>query len=105
MNKFVALSAFAATLIAVPATAAEVSTIRVSVPGKSAAQLDREIKDAANTVCGAKIMSQRSAAFHGCVQVSLRDANLQRTKLLSGNPTLMAAARPAATPAVELAAK
>ncbi len=77
MKKLVTLAAAAAVLaIAAPASASE---IRVSVAGKSAAQLNAEIDAAARTVCKRDASSSVAfaTAFKSCYRASLADAKSQ----------------------------
>ena len=102
MIKFAALSAIAiaAALTAVPAAAAtpdlrvspQGAVVRVSLAGKTSAQVDAEIKAGANTVCAKNNL--RGETLRSCVIDSIRDATGQLNRIVSANPTL-ASAKPA----------
>lgn len=76
MIKSAALAALAVFAIAAPASASE---IRVSVAGKSVAQLNAEIDVAARTVCKRDTAGTAmfATAFRSCYRASLADAKGQ----------------------------
>jgi UrcA family protein len=77
MIRFVTLAAVAAFAVAAPAAAApSVSQVRVSLAGKSAAQLDAEIAQAARSVCLRETAFETLIpdAYGRCVKATLKTA-------------------------------
>ncbi len=72
MKKFAILAAVAAvSAIAVPASAAQL--VRISLVAKSTAQIDAEIRAAAQTVC----TDRKAVVSDECVTMTIGDANRQ----------------------------
>lgn len=71
MIRFAALAAVAAVAIAQPAAAADV---RVALAGKSDAQIQSEVTDAARSVCRSATRDEtfRYAAFSACVRDTVK---------------------------------
>lgn len=94
MNKFAAL-AVVATVSALgfqPALAADASrvnvqTVRISLIGKTDAQVRTEIRDAAATVCGASVSD--------CTSLAIRKANAQFDKITRKRAAIAAPTRTA----------
>ncbi len=84
MKKIAILAAVAAvSAVAVPASAAQL--VRISLIGKSAAQIDAEIRAAATTVC----TDRKGVASQDCVTGTISDANRQlagMSKVRSAKP-------------------
>jgi UrcA family protein len=78
LKKLVTLATAAAAVLAIAAPASA-SEIRVSVAGKSAAQLNAEIDAAARTVCKREVSGSVvfAGAFKSCYRASLADAKSQ----------------------------
>ena len=76
MKKFAILAAVAAvSAIALPASAAQL--VRVSLKGKSAEQINADIKIAAETVCKAANGVSNRADYTACVGYAVRSAKAQ----------------------------
>ncbi|KQY30108.1 hypothetical protein ASD21_13465 [Caulobacter sp. Root1455] len=72
MKKFAILAAVAAvSAVAVPASAAQL--VRISLAGKSTAQIDAEIRAAAQTVC----TDRKAVVSNACVISTIGDAQRQ----------------------------
>lgn len=84
MKKFAILAAVAAvSAVAVPASAAQL--VRISLVGKSTAQIDAEIRAAAQTVC----TDRKAGVSTDCLSGTINDANRQLaaiTKARSAKP-------------------
>lgn len=79
-----AVASIAAMVIAAPASASE---IRVSVAGKSVAQLDVELSNAARTVCKRDVAGSLSynSEYKSCFKASLADAHAQLQKFAAAD--------------------
>jgi hypothetical protein len=92
MKKFVILAAVAAvSAIAVPASAAQL--VRISLADKSTAQIDAEIRTAANTVC----TDRKAVVSDECVTITIADANRQLNAISKARVTKTVARREAVT--------
>lgn len=71
MVRFIALAAVAAAAISAPASAAE---IRVSLVGKSDAQIQADVRDAARTVCRRAVQDEsfKVEAFRRCLTSTVK---------------------------------
>lgn len=88
MKKIAILAAVAAvSAIAVPASAAQL--VRISLAGKSAAQIDAEIRAAAQSVC----TDRKAVASADCVSGTISDANRQLAALSKDRATKTVARR------------
>lgn len=88
MKKIAILAAVAAvSAIAVPASAAQL--VRISLTGKSAAQIDAEIRAAATTVCA----ERNAVASLDCVNGTISDANRQLAAITKARTTKTVARR------------
>jgi hypothetical protein len=82
MKKFAILAAVAAvSAVAVPASAAQL--VRVSLAGKSAAQIDADIRAAATTVC----TDRKAGVSDDCVTGTISDANRQLAAIFKARTT------------------
>lgn len=77
MKKFAALAALVTISAAIAAPASAASLVRVSLAGKSEAQISNEIKTAAETVCATEKNGGRE-----CIETTVRDANRQLASLI-----------------------
>lgn len=84
MIRFVTLAAVAAFAVAAPASAAEV---RVSLTGKSAAQIDAEITKAARSVClrETAFESLIQDAYGRCVRATVKTAQAKLANVQSAD--------------------
>ena len=92
MKKFVILAAVAAvSAVAVPASAAQL--VRISLADKPAAQIDAEIRAAAEAVC----TDRKAVVSNECVTVTISDANRQLSAIAKARTTKTVARREAVT--------
>lgn len=92
MNKFAILAAFAAvSAVAAPASAAQL--VRIPLADKSTAQIDAEIRIAAETVCA----SRKAVASTACIDATIADATRQLAGIVKARSTQAPARREALT--------
>jgi hypothetical protein len=92
MKKFAILAAIAAvSAVAVPASAAQL--VRISLADKSTAQIDAEIRAAAQTVC----TDRKAVVSDECVTITISDANRQLGAIAKARVTKTVARREAVT--------
>jgi hypothetical protein len=92
MKKFAILAAVAAvSAVAVPASAAQL--VRISLADKSTAQIDAEIRNAAQTVCA----DRKAVVSDACVTITIADANRQLNAIAKARVTKTVARREAVT--------
>jgi hypothetical protein len=92
MKKFAILAAVAAvSAVAVPASAAQL--VRISLADKSTAQIDTEIRNAAQTVC----TDRKAVVSDACVTITIADANRQLNAIAKARVTKTVARREAVT--------
>jgi len=74
MIRFAALAAVAAVAIAQPAAAQPAAEIRVSLVGKSEAQIQKDVADAARSVCRFATSGEtfRLAGYNACVRDTVK---------------------------------
>ncbi|MFZ0270016.1 hypothetical protein [Caulobacter sp.] len=88
MKKFAILAAVAAvSAVAVPASAAQL--VRVSLTGKATAQIDAEIRAAAQTVC----TDRKGVVSDDCITGTINDANRQLAAIFRARTTKTVARR------------
>ncbi len=85
LKKFAALAAIVTVSAAIAAPASAASLVRVSLAGKSDAQISSEIKAAAEAVCATEKNGVRE-----CVETTFRDANRQLASIIKGRTASMA---------------
>jgi replicative DNA helicase len=92
MKKFAILAAIAAvSAVAAPASAAQL--VRISLADKSTAQIDAEIRAAAQTVC----TDRKAVVSDECVTITISDANRQLGAIAKARVTKTVARREAVT--------
>jgi hypothetical protein len=92
LKKFAILAAIAAvSAVAAPASAAQL--VRISLAHKPAAQIDAEIRAAAQAVCA----DRKAVASDACVTATVNDANRQLSGLIKARASKPAARRDALT--------
>jgi replicative DNA helicase len=92
MKKIAILAAVAAvSAVAVPASAAQL--VRISLVAKSTAQIDAEIRAAAQTVC----TDRKAVVSDECVTMTIGDANRQLAAIAKARTTKTVARREAVT--------
>ena len=101
MKKFAILAALVATsaAFAVPASAAQL--VRISLADKSTAQIDAEIKAAAQTVCA----DRATAPSTECVTGAISDANRQLSGIIKARGVTKTAFRREALTVVRVSLK
>jgi hypothetical protein len=87
MIRFVTLAAVAAFAVAAPAAAAPAAQVRISLTGKSAAQIDAEIAQAARSVClrETAFESLMNDAYGRCVRATLKTAQAKLASVQSAD--------------------
>lgn len=100
MKKFVALAALITVSAAIAAPASAATLVRVSLIGKSDAQIATEIRTAAEQVCKA----DKSAAS-ACIDTAMRDANRQLSGIIKARTNPRVATRQEAVTIVRVALK
>jgi hypothetical protein len=87
MIRFVTLAAVAAFAVAAPASAASTAQVRISLTGKSAAQIDAEIAQAARSVClrETAFESLINDAYGRCVRATVKTAQAKLAAVQSAD--------------------
>jgi UrcA family protein len=100
LKKFAALAALITVSAAIAAPASAATLVRVSLAGKTQAQIDSDIRAAAEQVCLAEKNTTRE-----CIDTAVRDANRQMASIIKARSNPKVASRQEAVTVVRVSLK